>query len=168
MKKPLLVIILILLLTAVAILYVSRSGAARQPLRFSHKAHVKEAKCRACHAYYEKQAAAGMPRLADCLDCHEGTQSKEPENVKEEEKFTQYANNKAEIRWVRLYWVPDHSFFSHRRHVVLGKLECKTCHGNIAATDVPPGMPAQPIEMNWCVSCHREKRVSVDCDACHR
>ena len=59
--------------------------------------------------------------------------------MKEEEKLAQYAERKAEIRWVRLYRVPDHSFFSHRRHVVLGKLECKTCHGAIEASDVPRG-----------------------------
>ena len=170
MKKPPLAMAVVVLLIAsgISVLYLSRSGAARQPLRFSHKAHVKEAKCRACHPYYEKQAAAGMPRLADCLDCHEGTQSKEPEDVKEEEKLAQYVEKNEEIRWVRLYRVPDHSFFSHRRHVVLGKLECKTCHGNIAESDVPPGRPAQPIDMDWCVSCHRKEKVSLDCNACHR
>ena len=155
-------------LIAIAALSGSWSGAARQPLRFSHKAHVKEAKCSACHHYYEKHASAGLPRLADCLDCHEGVQSKEPEDVKEEEKLAQYAERKAEIRWVRLYRVPDHSFFSHRRHVVLGKLECKTCHGAIEASDVPPGRPAQPIEMDWCVSCHRKEKVNTDCNGCHR
>jgi hypothetical protein len=157
-----------LFLIAAGVLYGSRSGAARQPLRFSHAAHVKEAKCSACHRYYEKQASAGMPRLADCLDCHEGTQAKEPEDVKEEEKLAQYAEKRTEIRWVRLYQVPDHSFFSHRRHVVLGKLECKTCHGPIAASNAPPEKPAQPVTMDWCVSCHRKMNVTTDCNACHR
>ena len=54
MKKPGLTLAAALLLIAIAILYLSRPGVAKQPLRFSHKAHVKEAKCRACHAYYEK------------------------------------------------------------------------------------------------------------------
>lgn len=168
MNRPALAVAIILLLIVAAVLYLSRPGAARQPLRFSHKAHVKEAKCRACHPHYEKHASAGLPRLADCLDCHEGTQSKEPEDVKEEEKLAQYAERKEEIRWVRLYRVPDHSFFSHRRHVVLGKLECKTCHGEIEASDAPPRWPAQPIDMDWCVSCHRKEKVSTDCNGCHR
>ena len=66
-------------------------------MRFGHKAHAKEAKCRACHAYYEKQTAAGMPRLADCLDCHEGTQSKEPEDVKDEMKLAQYVEERTDL-----------------------------------------------------------------------
>ena len=167
-NRPALVVAITVILIAAAVLYLSRSGAVGQPLRFSHKAHVKEAKCRACHAYYEKQAAAGMPGLANCLDCHEGTQSKDPEDVKEEEKLAQYAEKKEEIRWARLYRVPDHSFFSHRRHVVLGKLECKACHGEIEASDAPPRWPAQPIAMDWCVSCHQKEKVSTDCNGCHR
>lgn len=168
MKRLGLALVAALFLIVIAGIYVSRSRAAGQPLRFSHKAHVKEAKCTACHPNYEKHASAGLPRLADCLDCHEGTQSKEPEDVKEEAKLVQYAEKKAEIRWVRLYRVPDHSFFSHRRHVVLGKVECKMCHGEIEASDAPPRRPAQAIEMDWCVSCHRKEKVSTDCNGCHR
>ena len=167
-KKLWLVLVAGILVVAIAGLYMSRSGAARQPLRFSHKAHVKEIRCLACHPYYEKQASAGLPRLANCLVCHVGTQSKKPEDLAEEQKLAQRAEKKEEVYWVRLYQLPDHAFFSHRRHVVLGKLECETCHGDIAARDAPPERPAQPIEMGWCVSCHRMKNVSTDCNACHR
>jgi hypothetical protein len=166
-KNLWLVVVAGILVVAVAGLYVSKSGAARQPLRFSHKAHVKEIRCLACHPYYEKQASAGLPRLANCLVCHVGTQSKKPEDLTEEKKLAQRAEKKEEIHWVRLYRLPDHVFFSHRRHVVLGKLECETCHGDIAARDMPPERPAQSIEMRWCVSCHRMKHASTDCNACH-
>lgn len=149
-------------------LYVSRSGNAIQVMRFSHKAHLKDAKCKACHADYEKQAAAGMPRLEHCMDCHEGTQSKRAEDVKEEEKLAHYVERKEEIRWNRLYRIPDHSLFSHRLHVVKGRLECKTCHGPIEASETAPRRVAQAISMDWCMSCHRERHASNDCNTCHR
>lgn len=148
--------------------YASRSGDAEQPMRFSHKAHLKDAKCTACHAHYEKQAAAGMPRLEDCMDCHDGTQSKQAEDIKEEEKLARYAEKQEEIRWVRLYRIPDHSLFSHRLHVVRGRLECKTCHGPIGTSETAPGRPVQAISMDWCMSCHKERHVTNDCNTCHR
>lgn len=148
--------------------YASRSGDAEQPMRFSHKAHLKDAKCTACHAHYEKQAAAGMPRLEDCMDCHDGTQSKQAEDIKEEEKLARYAEKQEEIRWVRLYRIPDHSLFSHRLHVVRGRLDCKTCHGPIGTSETAPGRPVQAISMDWCRSCHKERHVTNDCNTCHR
>ncbi|MDE2059538.1 MAG: cytochrome c3 family protein [candidate division NC10 bacterium] len=167
MKNLRLILVTGILVVASAGVYVPGSGAVSQPIQFSHKAHVKEIRCLACHPYYEQQASAGLPRLADCLVCHVGTQSKKPEDLTEEKKLAERAEKKEEIRWVRLYRLPDHAFFSHRRHVVLGKLECETCHGDIAAMDVPPEKPAQPIKMGWCVSCHRMKNASTDCNACH-
>jgi hypothetical protein len=137
-------------------------------LRFSHKAHVKEAKCRACHPYYEKQASAGLPRLADCLDCHEGTQSKTPEGQREEAKLDSYAKAKREIPWVRLAALAPHVYFSHRRHVVMAKLECATCHGEIAKTAALPSRPLVAMTMSFCRDCHRKQKASVDCLDCHR
>lgn len=168
MKKVGLALAGVLLVIAIVTVYLSRSGGARQPLRFSHKAHLEEVMCGACHPYYEEHASAGMPRLEDCLDCHEGGQSEDPEGIKEEEKLAQYFERNEEIRWVRLYHIPDHSFFSHRRHVVLAKLECESCHGDIAKSDVPPERPVQPVTMASCVSCHQAEDVTVDCNACHR
>lgn len=161
------VVAAIVLVAGIA-LYASRAGDAKQPMRFSHKAHLKDAKCKACHTHYEKQAVAGMPRLEHCMDCHDGTQSQQPEDIKEEAKLAHYAERQEEIRWVRLYRIPDHSLFSHRLHVVKGRLECKTCHGSIETSDMAPRRVAQRISMDWCMSCHKEQHVTNDCNTCHR
>jgi c(7)-type cytochrome triheme protein len=64
--------------------------------------------------------------------------------------------------------VPGDVFFSHRRHVTVAKVECQTCHGAIGEATAPPGRPAVNQSMEWCISCHEKRQVSVDCNACHR
>lgn len=157
-------------LAAIITAWLAAGGAApAQPIRFSHQLHVKEAKCAACHVYIPRLAAAGTPRLADCLDCHEGTQSKTPEGLREEAKIDEYAKAKREIPWVRISnMLPPHVFFSHRRHVALAKLDCASCHGAIAQTNALPTRPAVAFTMDWCLSCHRKRAASTDCIACHR
>jgi hypothetical protein len=29
------------------------------------------------------------------------------------------------------------------------------------------GMPAQKLEMGWCIHCHEAKKASIDCLTCH-
>jgi hypothetical protein len=62
----------------------------------------------------------------------------------------------------------DHVFYTHRRHVGIGELECVNCHGEIADTERPPERPLVRIDMDLCMDCHREHEETVDCNACHR
>lgn len=161
----------VLLVGAILAVGISFSGsqARPQPIRFSHQLHTKQAKCIACHQFATKLAPAGTPRLADCLDCHEGTQSKTPEGQKEEAKLEVYAKSKTEIPWARITPpLASHVYFSHRRHVTLEKIECSTCHGGIAQTAALPSKPALRFAMDFCVSCHEKRGASIDCVACHR
>ena len=66
-------------------------------MRFSHKAHFEDATCEACHLYVEELASAGRPTLEDCLDCHDGIQSEDPEDIAEEKKLEAYAEEEKEI-----------------------------------------------------------------------
>jgi hypothetical protein len=159
---------LLVAVAAGAVAFGSRPAAPTQPIRFDHAAHAKQAKCAACHPYATKLAATGSPKLADCLDCHEGTQSKTPEGKKEEEKIDIYAKAKKEIPWARIASLAPHTFFSHRRHAVVAKIDCATCHGPIAQTTALPSTPAIPFTMSFCVDCHARQKASVDCLACHR
>jgi hypothetical protein len=59
-------------------------------------------------------------------------------------------------------------YFSHRRHVGIGKLECGACHGDIAVSQHPPSRALVRITMEFCLDCHRAKGQSLDCVACHR
>jgi hypothetical protein len=74
---------------------------------------------------------------------------------------------KKEISWKRIYEQPDHVFFSHRRHAVLGKIPCKTCHGEIGQSGRPPARPWVKMTMGWCMECHEKNKVTNDCLTCH-
>ncbi len=136
-----------------------------QPISFNHKKHVTEQKieCVTCHGYVQKEAFAGMPTVATCLDCHSEPLTKNPE----EEKIRQFKKAGQPIRWSRIYGEPDHVFFPHQAHVVLGKLDCKTCHGNMGARETPPTKPFVRMSMGWCMNCHAKQKVTNDCLACH-
>lgn len=136
-----------------------------QPIEFSHKKHSDTGlPCDTCHQYFEDHASAGLPGVDVCMMCHTAalTQSQE------EEKIREFAELGKEIEWVRLYRLPDHVYFSHRRHVVLGKLECSTCHGGIGESIKPPPKPEFEVAMPTCIACHQKMGADTDCYACHR
>lgn len=135
-----------------------------QPIRFNHKKHLEQGlECDSCHRYVKTQPFAGMPDIGTCLQCHQEAITKNPE----EEKIRQFAKRGGEIPWKRLYKEPDYVFYSHRRHTVLGKIPCQTCHGNIGKSERPPSKPYVRMTMGWCMGCHRKKGASNDCLACH-
>lgn len=61
------------------------------------------------------------------------------------------------IEWVQVYNLPDHAYFNHSQHVVVGKVECKTCHGEVEKMDEISQFT--PLTMGWCINCHRETKV---------
>ena len=136
----------------------------KQPIFFNHKKHLAQGiECDSCHRYFKTQTFSGLPTTSVCIECH-----KDPiTESKEEEKIRKYHEKNEEIPWRRLYGQPDHVFFSHRRHVVLGKMECKNCHGDIAQSESPPSRPWVNMSMSWCMGCHARKKVTNDCLTCH-
>ena len=96
-------------------------------------------------------------------------QPDENKRIREEEnrKLMEYIKSGKEIEWQRLYRAPEDVYFSHRRHVVFGNIECKTCHGDIGESSKPPSK-ALKITMKNCMDCHEEKEANNDCIACHR
>ena len=148
------------------ILFISFSlgSKADQPISFNHQKHTEQGlECDTCHPFFKDQTFAGMPTVATCMECHKEPITQSPE----EEKIRRYAKKNKQPPWKRLYVVPDHVFFSHRRHVLLGKLECPVCHGNIAGSKEPPSKPWVNMTMNWCMNCHKTSSVTNDCLACH-
>ena len=155
--------------TAVLLLLVvlCLSGCAEpteQPLAFNHKAH-KEAgiECGTCHEYFENATYAGIPSTETCTLCHDG-ESESPEL----QRLAGYVSAGEEVPWKRLYGVPSHVFYSHRRHVVSGKLACAECHGAIGELAQPPRYALVNQTMQWCIGCHEERGASTDCIHCHR
>ena len=135
-----------------------------QPISFNHKKHLEQGlECDTCHPYVRTQTFAGMPDIATCLGCHKEPITESPE----EEKIRQFHKKGDEIPWKRLYEEPNHVFFSHRRHAVLGKIPCQTCHGEIGQSEKPPAKPWVKMTMRWCMDCHAKNKVTNDCLACH-
>lgn len=138
-----------------------------QPLSYNHNIHVEGEglECIDCHESVEDETYATIPELNLCLDCHDTEPMSESP---EEEKLIGYIEAEEEIGWNRIYRVPNDVYFSHRRHVTLGEVECSTCHGNVAEQMVPVEAPVNPPTMEWCTDCHKQNKVSNDCLACHR
>ncbi len=156
--------------------------AVKQPIEYPHKTHVEKLKlpCTSCHQRAEKDAVAGRPPTALCLACHSGGET-ESEEVK---KIRAFGEKGQEIPWKRVWRLPRHVFFPHRTHVVVAKVKCQTCHGPMETLDRPPARALKTLTMNDCIGCHEQwevptekgtgvakvaaRRVSTDCNACHR
>jgi len=137
-----------------------------QPVAYNHNLHVVEndMDCLDCHRYAERNARASIPNIEVCIDCHEEAVSESPA----EAALLNYISENKLIPWRQVYEVPDHAYFSHRRHVKLGRLECSTCHGDISKQTTPIVAPVTEVVMEWCIECHKQRNVSTDCYACHR
>ncbi len=150
--------------------------SVRQPLEFNHKKHIAaDWTCGACHASTDKHAYAGIPRAKDCVDCHESEASKHPDNKRMKqmtERLRLMVKKGEEIPWVQVHRTAGHVYYSHRRHVEIGGLKCENCHGDMTKLTQPVSRPAFPtkdtMKMEWCMDCHRRKKVTTDCLACHR
>ena len=147
------------------------SGATRrapvpQPVAFNHLKHTKDLglDCQFCHKYVETGAHAGLPDAGTCGICHQAQQGKSPEAA----RVTKLLAAGDPLRFNKLFRLPTHVYYTHRRHVGIAKLECQQCHGGIASTERPPGRPLVAIRMKFCLSCHRAKGQSLDCVSCHR
>ncbi|MBM2842012.1 MAG: cytochrome, partial [Bacteroidetes bacterium] len=137
------------------------------PLAFNHKAHIENAgmNCKDCHVNVETLAAASIPTLEVCQTCH----SDEPLSKSPiEQELFKYVADKKEIPWVQIHTVPEQVYFSHRRHVTIGGLDCTNCHGNIAGMTTPIISPTFPLTMKHCMDCHKQHKVTNDCLSCHR
>lgn len=168
---PLAKILAVIVISVLAILLVwavyPDQSSVVQPIAYNHKVHIEEGglECTDCHRYVEKMAAATIPGIEICQDCHgDEPISDSPEEI----KLLKYIEKDSEIPWKRIYELPDHVYFSHRRHIVLGELDCSDCHGNVAELTAPARYPYLPVTMDNCINCHELHKVSTDCLACHR
>ena len=106
----------------------------KQPIDFNHALHneLVEDSCESCHFFREDGTYSGVPKLAQCIDCHEEVNGDDPE----EEKFvTQYVAKGREVPWLVYARQPDCVFFSHIAHVKMGQMDCVTCHGHIGESE---------------------------------
>ena len=142
-----------------------------QPINFRHDIHagVNGIACLYCHSGAEKGKVAGIPTLNVCMNCHKGIQGSNPEFQKEISKIYYavgwdaqkgaYTNPQHPVEWNRVHSLPDFAYFNHAQHVVVGKLDCKNCHGDVATFTTDQQFA--PLTMGWCIDCHRATPVQM-------
>ncbi len=138
-------------------------GPPIQPIAFSHRIHVAKVglPCNFCHVYADKSKNAGIPHIQKCMDCHRAVAVEKPE-IK---KLTSYWEQRKPIEWIKIYKLPDHVYFSHKRHIKKG-VECSQCHGEVQVMDRVRRV--RTLKMGWCVRCHRVNDAPTDCLTCHK
>lgn len=144
-----------------------------QPVKFSHKIHAgdNQMQCLYCHFAADKGRHAGIPPTALCLNCHTKVKADSPEVKKIKDAVTT-GNN---IKWTRVHNLPDFAYFNHSQHVRVGKVSCQTCHDKVETMEILT--QAKPMNMGWCIECHREKQIAPpndhksasggNCASCH-
>lgn len=156
---------------------VQKGYAPKQPIAFSHKLHAGELNidCKYCHSTVEESKSASIPALNTCMNCHKGVQLTDKYNgeISPEIKKIyaaldydpealpgkEFGNNPKPIRWVRIHNLPDHAYFNHSQHVVVGKLQCQSCHGPIEKMEVVQQWST--LQMGWCIDCHRNTGIDA-------
>ncbi|MBK9285895.1 MAG: c-type cytochrome [Sphingobacteriaceae bacterium] len=147
-----------------------------QPIKFSHKLHAgdNEIACQYCHSSVEKSRHSGIPSVNICMNCHKGIQTGPKYGEKEIQKIYDAAgfdpktmtydkSKENPIAWIKVHNLPDHVYFNHSQHVVVGKQDCANCHGNVKEMTVVE--QKNPLTMKWCIDCHRKTQVAFEGNA---
>ena len=159
--------VLVVLLAAGGVgIVLSAAPAVPQPVPFNHRKHTEDLSlpCTFCHKYVEQGAHAGLPDGSTCSMCHRTPQG----DSELAASVTELLAAGDPLRFNKLFRMPDHVFYTPRRHVGVAELECNTCHGEIAQTERPPERPLVRITMDFCMDCHLERGATLNCNACHR
>ena len=133
-----------------------------QPIPFSHKLHAgdKQIPCQYCHASARRSSVAGIPPLNTCMGCHKVIAT-DKDNIK---FIAEHYKNNDPIVWTKVHDLPDYVRFPHKMHVAAG-LACQDCHGPVQTMETVEQVA--PLQMGWCVGCHKDRKVSVECSTCH-
>ena len=176
-----------------------------QPVKFIHSVHVceNEVDCKYCHHSAYESKHAGIPSTNVCMNCHKavkkGSRYGEVEIGKiyaaigfdpetgtylDGEGQNGYPSPQASfagepIKWNKVHNLPDHVYFSHQQHVVVGGLQCQNCHGDVETwsagriasvdhintlTDKYPGLielSKPTLTMGWCIECHNKASIDL-------
>lgn len=151
-----------------------------QPVDFPHQHHVQDVglNCDFCHSTVKTQDFATIPNIDTCKTCHIVQQTNG--SPREQNLRQNYVLKNKTIPWKRIYTVPSHVYFSHKRHVVTGNIDCTTCHGPVPQQNHALTKPLNELTMEFCIDCHVDKkqtntsyrnaqhRPPENCLRCHR
>ncbi|NTU62080.1 MAG: cytochrome c3 family protein, partial [Chloroflexi bacterium] len=113
--------------------------------------------CKYCHTSVTESKHAGIPSVNVCMNCHNVVKQGRNSGTAEIDKIYKALETGKPIEWVKVHNLPDHSYFNHAQHVVAGKIECESCHGDVKSMDRI--MQVQQLSMGWCIECHRATEV---------
>ncbi len=139
-----------------------RGYKPEQPVPFSHVLHVKQngIECQYCHSGVSKSSYATVPSLEVCMGCHSVVKVDSPK-IK---ILKEHWDKKIPVEWMPVHNLPEHANFNHQRHIKAG-VGCQNCHGQVQNMEVVERVST--LKMGFCVSCHRDQGVSIDCGLCH-
>lgn len=158
-----------------------------QPIEFPHNVHagINGIDCKYCHNSVTKSKSAGLPTVNVCMNCHKQVTGETDEQMAKISKIydaagwdpekKQYTGKTKPIVWNKVHVLPDHVYFNHSQHVVVGGVDCKQCHGDM--TTMCETAKVQPVSelnriadniqltkptltMGWCIECHGEKEIA--------
>jgi mono/diheme cytochrome c family protein len=160
-----------------------------QPIAFPHDKHagINGIDCKYCHNSVTKSKSAGIPTVNVCMNCHKQISGEGKPFAGEVKKIYaaagwdpsvpgRYTGKTQPIVWNKVHVLPDHVYFNHSQHVVVGGIDCKQCHGDMTkmseAVKVQPVAELNKIEgniklskptltMGWCIECHGAKDVPL-------
>jgi hypothetical protein len=159
-----------------------------QPIAFPHSqlAGINGIDCKYCHNTVTKSKSASIPSVNVCMNCHkqidgagkpfEGEIKKIYAAAGWDKTGMKYTGKTKPIVWNKVHVLPEHVYFNHSQHVVVGGLDCKQCHGDM--TQMKDAAMVQPVEelnkiegnikltrktltMGWCIECHGKKDVAI-------
>lgn len=134
-----------------------------QPIAYTHKVHLANGlQCTNCHVGVDTGPDARIPDIRICMTCHQVIDKDKPEIKKMAAMFARGED----ISWQRVYaYTPEaHVRFNHAPHIRAG-VDCKVCHGDM--TQQTTAARVVNLQMGFCLDCHQQRRVSVDCTTCH-
>ena len=112
-----------------------------QPIAYSHETHAGklEIECVYCHTGVLQSKSAMIPSANVCMNCHKAVSEGPKTGTVEIQKIydaigwdgSAYTGEQDPIEWVKVHNLPDHVFFSHQQHYVVGNVDCIECHGDM-------------------------------------
>ena len=183
-----LILVILLLVTGIqglGTIGVVEAYQPSQPINFPHTVHagVNGIDCKYCHNSVTKSKSAGLPTVNVCMNCHKqinGRDAAQQEKIKAVYAAAgwdgnEYTGKTNPIVWNKVHVLPDHVYFNHSQHVVVGGVDCKQCHGDMTkqaetARVVPVdelnkiegniALTKPTLTMGWCIECHQEKGIA--------
>jgi cytochrome c2 len=152
-----------------------------QPIYFKHNIHVKQNKidCEYCHSGALEGKHALIPSANVCMNCHAAVDEGHCEGsgdeiqkifdatgwdpakgkyVHADGKLHDTPREDKPIKWVKVHNLQDFVYFNHSQHVVVGGIQCETCHGDVE--NMTTAEQHAPLTMGWCINCHKDTKIN--------